>query len=186
MSTLKQIEDGSWFERDIVLEGNVILNKLLLTDEQLEFLLNKWDEIDKINNSIDNRIVGSIDIPPDFIKDWSMKLEQYIFIQKIYPVGGYKKYKYGGIKEHSDAYYYDSELDINSTYTLLIYLSDDEGGETAIKRPKYRIIDDNENMKNERIYIKPKKGYCVLFNSKLKHFANDSYDGKLIFHTRIF
>jgi hypothetical protein len=29
MSTLKQIEDGSWFERDIVLEGNVILNKLL-------------------------------------------------------------------------------------------------------------------------------------------------------------
>jgi|UniRef100_A0A6C0E6M9 hypothetical protein len=186
MSTLEEVNNGTWFNRDMVKEESVILNKALLTDTQLEYLLQKWDEIVKIDNVIDNRIVGNIDIPPDFIKDWCMKLEQYILINKIYPVGGIKKYKYGGIKEHSDALYYDSELDINSTYTLLIYLSDDEGGETAIKRKKYRVIDDDANMKHERIYVKPRKGYCVLFNSKLKHFANDSYDGKLILHTRIY
>jgi hypothetical protein len=186
MSTLKQIEDGSWFERDLVQEGNVIINKSLLTDDQLEYLLQAWYDIEKINNSIDNRIVASIEIPSDFIKDWTMKLEPYVMIKKIHPEGGFKKYKYGGIKEHTDATYYDPELDSNSIYTLLIYLSDDEGGETAIQREKYRIIDDNENMKHERIYVKPRKGYCVLFNSRLKHFANDSYDGKLILHTRVY
>jgi hypothetical protein len=186
MSTLEQVKTGVWFERDLVEEGNVILDKSLLTDEQLEFLLNKFEENEKINNSIDNRIVAHVDIPHDFIEDWRMKLNHYVPIFKIHPVGGFKKYKYGGVKEHSDAVYYDPELGFSSTYTLLIYLSDDEGGETAIKRPKYRIIDDNENMKHERIYVKPRKGYCVLFNSRLKHFANDSYDGKLILHTRVY
>jgi hypothetical protein len=83
MSTLKQIEDGSWFERDLVQEGNVIINKSLLTDDQLEYLLHAWNDIEKINNSIDNRIVASIEIPSDFIKDWTMKLEPYVMIKKF-------------------------------------------------------------------------------------------------------
>jgi len=185
MSTIKQIESGEWFNRDTVSEESVIMNKQILSDDEVDLLIELYNRSDKIESDMDNKIVSYVELPEDIANSIITKLSNYIVINSLQKHIGFKQYKFGGIREHSDENYYNEEIGIYSTYTLLIYLNDCDSGRTAIKRKKYRMIDDSDK-KHERIFVTPKKGHCVLFNSKLKHFAEDSYDNKLIAHLRIF
>lgn len=163
----------------------MILHKDILTSDQLEYILANYRASLKVNNSIDNRIRSSFEIPEQFLKDWENKLCFYIPIRFIYKNAQIIEYKFGGIKEHSDAQYMIDG--INSTYTFMIYLKDCDDGYTSILKPIFRIIDENsKNKTHERISIKPKAGRCIVFNSDLYHLAEDTYEGKIILHTRIF
>lgn len=164
-------------------QGLVIVDKELLTPEQIEYFIREYDKSQKDHSPLDNRIHASTVIPKEFIEDWIVKLGNYIFIEDIYPFATFKEYMFGGLKDHKDSCYeYKGKL---SRYTLLIYLNSCDTGETAIKRSKFRLPKNNE-YKHERIFIKPKIGHAVVFNSDLIHRAEETYDKKLILHTRIF
>lgn len=186
MSTLEQIISGKWFERDMVTEESVILNKELLTDEQCDRLIALYKESPKLNKDINNKMASYAVAPDDIINDIIIKLQNYVVIEKISPNIGFKEYKFGGMSEHTDTIYFDETIQKYSIYTLIIYLNDCDNGETAIKRKKFRAIDDNKLKKHERIFVKPKKGHCVLFNSQLSHYACDTFNSKLIAHLRIY
>lgn len=192
MSTVEQIYNGRYFERDMVKENAVIVNKRLLTDDQIEYFTNYFNESSKKGETymmyeFATREALDFEIDTEFLNDWKMKLDAYIPITKIASNAKFRRYKgCGKLKEHIDGFDYDEDLKMKSKYTLLIYLTDCNSGETAIKRPKYRLIDDNVQKPNERIYVTPKAGNCILFNSSLMHYANPIYEDKLILTLKIF
>lgn len=79
----------------------------------------------------------------------------------IDPNGRLYSHLYGGIKKHTDVSH-----DGKSDYTMLIYLTDDfEGGNLSIES-------------NNKVFsFMPKKGYGIIFNKKLVHWASDVIHG---------
>lgn len=82
---------------------------------------------------------------------------------------------YGSIKPHTD-----KNHDNISNYTMLIYLRDDfDDGKLSIKTKRSNDeISEYENDKFHKVFtIKPIKGYGVIFNKSLLHWASEVYSG---------
>ena len=82
---------------------------------------------------------------------------------------------FGGIKPHTDA-----NRDGVSTHTLLIYLTDDfDNGKLSIrtKRSDEEKLAHEPNMHHKVFTFAPRKGYGVLFDKSLVHWADEVYTG---------
>lgn len=82
---------------------------------------------------------------------------------------------YGGIKPHTD-----KNRDGVSTHTLLIYLTDNfDDGKLSIKMKRSNEEKlECENDKHHKVFtFTPKKGYGILFDKDLLHWASEVYTG---------
>ncbi len=74
----------------------------------------------------------------------------------------------------------DGNHDGVSNYTILLYLTDDfDDGKLSIKlkRSDAERLADEPHKYHKVFTIIPKKGYGVIFNKRLTHWANDIYEG---------
>ncbi len=97
-------------------------------------------------------------------------------IEKIDRHAKFYCHSFGGVKPHID-----SNHDNVSNYTLLLYLNDDfEGGELLIKTNRSeeeRILSEPD--KHHKIFkIRPMRGYGVIFDKSLLHWAEETYKDK--------
>lgn len=171
-------------------DKQIIISKMLLTDEECDELVDLFDRSDK--SDIDTlgcrRLVKTI-IPEHIINKIHKLLSNYVLIKKVEYEGVIYHTVGGEIKEHTDRILYDPEIDSFSKYTLIIYLTDTEqnSGLTRIKRDKiYSFENNDDKLKHERHAIQPIKGGCVLFNSCLFHNATESYGDKYILVTKVY
>lgn len=177
---------------NLQLEKNkeIIIAKKLLLEEECDELIELYKKSEKSDVDVLGCRLYAKTVIPEFIveKIYSL-LSNYVLIQKVetecaiyYTVGG-------DIKEHTDRILYDDEIKAYSKYTLVIYLSntEEDSGITRIKRKKINaFVESDENLKHERHWIRPIKGYCVLFNSNLLHNATESYGDKYILVTKVY
>lgn len=176
---------------DLELNNSVILNKFLLDEDECDKFIDMFNS--EIKYDLEHlggyRQYCQIIVPNEIITKISNLLSSYVVINKIDNIGKIHHTIQGGIKEHSDYPFYDEELKMNSKYTLIIYLSntEDNTGKTKIKRLKTRTFEDESlDYKHERIAITPSKGYSVMFNHSLLHYADESYGDKYILVLRVY
>ena len=82
---------------------------------------------------------------------------------------------FGGIKPHRDA-----SLDGVSSYTLLLYMSDDfEGGKLSLKLKRTdQEKASSESSKHHKVFtFTPKIGYGLIFKKDILHWADEVVEG---------
>lgn len=115
------------------------------------------------------------ELPYAFISDRLLAtLSNYCDLE-IDPNARLYSHVYGGIKPHTD-----KSRDGFSTHTLLIYLTDNfDDGKLSIKTK--RSVEEKleyENNKHHKVFtFVPKKGYGILFDKNLLHWASEVYTG---------
>jgi len=178
--------DSSKLER----EGEIIISKQILVNEECDDLLELYHKIPKSDiDVLGCRLFVKIIIPEYMVENLYFLLSNYVVVRKIDPEATIYYTVGGEVKEHTDRILYDSKIDAYSKYTLIIYLSStgEDSGMTRIKRTKQHAFEyDDTSLKHERIWIRPLKGHCVLFNSKLSHNATESYGDKYILVTKVY
>jgi hypothetical protein len=176
---------------ELELSESIILNKFLLEEDECDKFIQIYNS--EIKYDLDHlgglRRYCQIIMPDEIINKITNLLSAYIVVKKIDSIGKIHHTVQGGIKEHTDYPFYDEELKSNSKYTLVIYLSstEDNSGKTKIKRLKTRVFEDEiSDYKHERVAITPTKGYSVIFNHNLLHYAEDSCGDKYILVLRVY
>lgn len=111
---------------------------------------------------------------------------------KINPCLRFNKYPDGskGFGWHRDAQYTQNN-NIRSNYTIVIYLTENEGGNIHFIAPKKKFIHNGlttkEEMKNLKsghaLEISPQKGMAVIFDQRLLHKADSCEDEKYVLRT---
>lgn len=113
---------------------------------------------------------------PDFLKErLPIVLFDYLGSIELSPYIRYYKQKCGSIKPHKDKSLYG-----DFKYTCLIYISDDfEGGKLSLKvsRTAEEMAANNPHLKHKVYTITPRKGYGIVFNKSILHYADDVING---------
>jgi hypothetical protein len=147
------------------------------------------DLVEKLNSYIDNAplkpsIKGTLkfrekfDLSEELINEVSDELKvtlvDYFPDLKIYTMRIYVQ-TFGSIKRHTDV-----SFDGNSNLTCLVYLSDIDSGQLKLETDRYDDTSIEPDKKHLVFTITPKKHYGVIFKKNTIHWANDTYDKKIL------
>lgn len=116
------------------------------------------------------------DEPFSFLSERLIVVLNDYSIDKIDRHARFYCHSFGGVKPHID-----SNHDNMSNYTLLLYLNDDfEGGELSIKmkRSEEECILSEPDKHHKVFKIRPTRGYGVIFDKSLLHWAEETYKDK--------
>ena len=157
------------------MEEQIVLTKYFLSAEECCALVDEYSKKSKqFMSMLGEREYVEMEISAELIAKITTLLSNYVVVNQVPAVGRIYHTITGTIKEHQDAPVYDSVLQMESKYTLIIYLSSTEDGHTRIKRD------------GKRICVKPSIGFGVLFNHYLFHDAVESSGDKYILLLKIF
>jgi len=85
----------------------------------------------------------------------------------------YYQQEFGGVKPHTD-----KSLDGRSKYTLLVYLSEFDGGKLSCKLDRLPSEEVSEPEKHHKVFtFTPKMGYGITFRKDYMHWAEEVVAG---------
>lgn len=159
-----------------------ILYKQILDNNLLKDLKNCINSKKFKDNTtrLSSRYIMNDDMDNDILNELKKTIKIVLSNYFIFDIGGIRIYKqeFGEIKPHIDV-----SSDGKSTYTLLIYMTDNfEGGELHLKCKRTDEEKGSEEPeKHHYLYtIKPKAGYGIVFNKNILHWSPEIYGTKEI------
>ena len=162
----------------------IFYKPLLSSEEVLDFrncFVKRFDQISSVSGGLatGNRKRLEIDLQEDVMSDIRERIVTVLrdYFPDIQLASTARMYSqdFGGIKPHRDA-----SLDGASSYTLLIYMSDNfDGGKLSLKLKR---TDEEKSLlepsKHHKVFtFTPKMGYGIIFRKNILHWAEEVLEG---------